>query len=171
MQNSYMNPYLAGVLIGLTLLASFVVLGTGLSASGGLARFSAWCGLGVATDHFLNSEYFGAWGKQPLKNYLVLMFAGIFIGGFLSALSSQRISVEAERGARFSRRARLFLALLGGLLAGFASSFARGCTAEQALSGTVLMQSGSVVFLLCFFAGGYLAAYFFRRQWHDSNLF
>jgi uncharacterized membrane protein YedE/YeeE len=166
-ENSFMNPYLAGVLIGLTLLSSFVVLGTGLSASEGLARFSAWSGLGIATEHFLNSEHFGALGKQPLKNYAVLMFAGIFIGGFLSAFASRRINVEAERGVGFSRRVRLFLAFLGGLLAGFASRFARGGTTEQALSGTALMQTGSVVFLVCFFAGGYLAAYFFRRQWHD----
>ena len=33
----YANPYLAGVLLGLVLLASLVILGAGLGASGGIA--------------------------------------------------------------------------------------------------------------------------------------
>ena len=37
----YMNPYLAGVLLGLTLLASYLILGAGLGASGGIARIAA----------------------------------------------------------------------------------------------------------------------------------
>ena len=32
----YTNPYLAGILLGVVLLASFVVLGAGLGASGGI---------------------------------------------------------------------------------------------------------------------------------------
>ncbi|MDN5277985.1 MAG: uncharacterized protein PWR01_1950 [Clostridiales bacterium] len=165
--NSYMNPYLAGFLLGLTLLASFVVLGTGLGASSGLARISAWCGLCVSPDHFLKSEYFGAWGENPTGYYLFYMLIGVAIGGFLSALSSSRISIETERGNSFGAWSRLWLALSGGVIVGFASRLARGCTSGQALTGTALLLSGSIVFLLCVFAGGYLAAYFVRRQWHD----
>lgn len=164
---AYMNPYLAGFLLGLTLLASFLVLGTGLGASSGLARFAAWCGLCVAPEHFLQSTYFGAWGEQPLNYYLFYMLIGVAIGGFLSALVMNRINVEAERGKSFSLAYRLWFALGGGVLAGFASRLARGCTSGQALTGTALLMTGSIVFLLCIFAGGYLAAYFFRRQWHD----
>ncbi|MFZ5951344.1 MAG: YeeE/YedE thiosulfate transporter family protein, partial [Candidatus Rifleibacteriota bacterium] len=164
---NYLNPYLAGFLLGMTLLASFVVLGTGLGASGGLARISAWCGLCVAPDHFLKSTYFGAWGEDPLNYYLVFMFAGVMVGGFFSALVSRRINIEAERGLSFGLYNRLWFALGGGVVAGFASRFARGCTSGQALTGTALMMTGSVVFLICVFAGGYLTAYFFRRQWYD----
>jgi hypothetical protein len=53
------------------------------------------------------------------------------------------------------------------VLAGFASRLAQGCTSGQALSGSALLLSGSLVFLLCVFAGGYAAAWFVRRQWHD----
>ena len=42
-KNLYINPYLAGVLLGLVLLASFVIAGSGLGASKqNLARPSAW---------------------------------------------------------------------------------------------------------------------------------
>jgi hypothetical protein len=30
-----------------------------------------------------------------------------------------------------------------------------------------MLLSGSLVFLICVFAGGYAAAWFVRRQWHD----
>jgi hypothetical protein len=38
----HMNPYLAGVLLGLVLLASFLTLGVGLGASAGIARAGAF---------------------------------------------------------------------------------------------------------------------------------
>ncbi|MBU1105514.1 MAG: YeeE/YedE family protein [Candidatus Riflebacteria bacterium] len=165
--NSYLNPYLAGFLLGITLLASFMILGTGLGASGGLARLSAWCGLCINPEQILNSEYFGKWGAHPLKYYLVFMFAGTLIGGFVSALLNRRISVQVERGTQYSAWKRLILALLGGVIAGFATRLARGCTSGMALTGTALLTTGGVAFLLSTFAGGYLMAYFFRRQWHD----
>jgi uncharacterized membrane protein YedE/YeeE len=163
----YLNSYLAGFLLGLTLLASFVILGTGLGASNAVARAAAWCGLCVNADHILSSSYFGAWGDNPLDYYLVYMFVGVIMGGFVSALLGRRISVQIERGASYPGGKRLILALLGGILAGFASRLARGCTSGQALTGTALLTTGGVIFLVCTFAGGYLMAYFFRRQWHD----
>lgn len=165
--NPYLNPYLAGFLLGLTMLASFLILGTGLGASGGLARVTAWCGLCIYPEQVLESEYFGAWGDNPLNYYLVFMLAGIFIGGFVSAIVNRRISVQTERGASYPAWKRLALALLGGLIAGFASRLARGCTSGMALTGTALLTTGGVAFLLSTFAGGYLVAYLFRRQWND----
>lgn len=165
--NPYLNPYLAGFLLGLTLLASFLILGTGLGASGGLARISAWCGLCINPESILNSEYFGAWGAQPLKYYLVFMLAGILLGGFVSAFVNRRIQIQTERGASYSAGKRLALALIGGIIAGFATRLARGCTSGMALTGTALLTTGGVAFLLATFAGGYLTAYMFRRQWHD----
>lgn len=163
----YMNPYLAGVLLGLTLLASYLVLGAGLGASGGLARLAAWAEGCLAPSHTQSSEYFGAWGDNPLNYYLVFMFAGVFLGGMFSAALARRVRFQIERGRKASRRLRLVLALIGGVLAGFASRLARGCTSGQALSGSAMLLSGSLVFLICVFAGGYAAAWLVRRQWYD----
>ena len=166
-EKPYMNTYLAGFLLGLTLLVSFIVLGAGLGASNAIARAAAWCGLCVIPDHVLGSKYFGAWGAQPMNYYLVYMMVGVLLGGFVSAVLNQRVKVMVERGAAFPAGKRLILALLGGILTGFASRLARGCTSGQALTGTALLSTGGVAFLLATFAGGYLMAYFFRRQWHD----
>lgn len=163
----YMNPYLAGVLLGLTLLASFLVLGTGLGASGGIARIGAYAEGVVAPVHVAESEYFGGWGTAPLRYYLVYMFVGILLGGLFSALLRNRVGLQLERGRTCSKGLRVTLALLGGLLAGFASRLAGGCTSGQALTGGALLLTGSLVFLACLFIGGYAAALLVRRQWND----
>jgi uncharacterized membrane protein YedE/YeeE len=162
-----MNPYLAGVGLGLTLLASYIILGTGLGASGGIARMGAYFEQLVAETHTLNSSYFGKWGNNPLYYYLVFMFAGIFIGGFFSALLGKRVNVSLIKGKSASGVLRVILAVIGGVLSGFAARLAGGCTSGQALSGGAMLLSGSMVFMICLFAGGYAAAWFVRRQWND----
>jgi uncharacterized membrane protein YedE/YeeE len=162
-----MNPYLAGVCLGLVLLASFLILGAGLGASAGLARIGAFAELCVLRSHTLASEYFGKWGDTPLQYYLVYMFAGVFFGALVSVLLYSRFHVTVERGRRVSAASRTVLALAGGLLVGFASRLASGCTSGQALTGSAQLMTGSFVFLVCVFAGGYAAAFFVKGQWHD----
>lgn len=165
----YWSPYLAGFGLGVTLLASFWILGTGLGASGGLARCAAWCQAFAFSAHVQHSEYFGKWfgegAPHVMKYYLVFMGLGVFIGGLISAKRDGRVEPKVERGPRVSPGARLLLALCGGILAGFASRLARGCTSGQALSGAAMLFTGSVVFMACIFIGAYATAYFVKKEW------
>ncbi|NUQ62083.1 MAG: YeeE/YedE family protein [Pirellulales bacterium] len=166
----YWNPYVAGLLLGATLLASFLVLGAGLGASAGPARMGAFLEQCILPGHVAKSDYFGHWveeGKSLLNYYLVFMFAGVFFGGLFSAILGRRIRPGVERGKAFGASSRLLLALCGGVLVGFASRLANGCTSGQALSGGAMLLNGSLAFMLSVFAGGYLAAWFVRRQWND----
>jgi uncharacterized protein len=166
----YWNPYVAGLLLGATLLASFLILGAGLGASAGPARLGAFLEQCVLPAHVAASDYFGHWiedGGSLLAYYLVFMFAGAFLGGLFSAILARRVRVGVERGKAFGVWPRLLLALGGGVLAGFASRLANGCTSGQALSGGAMLLNGSLVFMMCVFAGGYATAWFVRRQWHD----
>jgi len=163
----YMNPYLAGMGLGLTLLASFLILGAGLGASSGLARIAAGVELCIARTHTLSSEYFGRWGDNPMQYYLVFMLAGTFIGGLCSSLLANRFRFQIERGRKSSVVLRSVFALTGGILVGYTSRLANGCTSGQALTGTALMLTGSFIFLICIFIGGYITAALFRRQWND----
>ena len=165
--SKYMNPYLAGIGLGVTLLASFLILGAGLGASSGIARIAAFTELCLAKTHTLSSEYFGGYGDKPLNYYLVFMFGGIFIGAICSAIIAGRVHWQIERGGKSSAKIRIAFALIGGVLVGFASRLARGCTSGQALTGSALLLTGSFVFLICIFVGGYLTAWLFRRQWND----
>jgi len=160
-----MNPYLAGVTLGLVLLASFLVLGVGLGASAGIARLGAYVQGRLMPEHVAEGAYFGAWGSEPLRYYLVFMFAGTLLGGLVSAVLARRLEPQVERGPSASPALRLGAALLGGILVGFASRLASGCTSGQALTGGAQLATGSLLFLLAVFVAGYATAWLVRRQW------
>lgn len=163
----YWNPYVCGILLGLVLIASYSILGTGVGASSAPARVGAQLEQWIAPAHVAASEYFGPWGEQPLQYYLIFMFLGTFLGGMVSSVAAGRARITVERGKAFGWLPRLLIAGSGGLLTGFASRLARGCTSGQALSGGVLLSTGSLIFVACLFIGGYAAAYFVRKQWND----
>lgn len=165
----FWNPYLAGIGLGLVLVFAYVVLGAGLGASGAIARTSAVIASGLAPEAVASNPYFAPWFAEgsPLAHYLVFMAAGVFLGGLASALTAGRVAPGVERGARASIGLRLALALGGGMLAGFASRMAQGCTSGQALSGGALLLSGSWAFMFAVFAGGFGAAWFVRKEWQS----
>ena len=164
---AYMNPYIAGVCLGLVLMGAYLILGTGLGASSGIARMAASLMSWLMPAHTENSIYFGAWGKTPLVYYLVYMFAGTIIGGVISSTLTGRFGFKLEKGTRSPGWKRIAFALVGGVLVGYASRLAQGCTSGQALSGGAMLLTGSFIFLVCLFASGYAGAYFVRRQWDD----
>ncbi len=164
----YWNPYLAGVLLGLTLLATFVIAGQGLGASAFPKRVLALTGQTFAPAWTAANPELGGYladGTNPLRNWLVVEVVGVFIGGFIGAVSAGRFRSTVEKGPRISVRGRLAYAFGGGVVMGFAAALARGCTSGQALSGGATLATGSWVFMLMVFAGGYAVAYFVRRQW------
>lgn len=163
----YWNPYLCGVLLGLVLLTSYVVLGTGLGASSAPSRLVAQLESWVAPAHVAASEYFGRWGEQPLAYYLLFMYLGTLLGGLFSAVLANRVQPQVERGRAASINKRLIFVLVGGMFTGFASRLARGCTSGQALSGGALLLTGSLIFVTCLFVAGFTSAYLFRSQWDD----
>jgi uncharacterized membrane protein YedE/YeeE len=95
------------------------------------------------------------------------MLLGAFLGGLVSALAAKRLRLTVERGKACGIKNRLIFALDGGLLVGFASRLAQGCTSGQALTGGAMLLNGSLAFLVSLFASGYATAKFFRGQWHD----
>jgi hypothetical protein len=167
MQKPYWNPYLAGVGLGLVLLLAYVVLGTGLGASGGITRLAAAAAHTVAPAAVEQNDYLGGWftDGSPITHYLVTMLGGTLLGGFLSAFAAGRTGLTIERGPTASAGLRLVLALLGGALAGLGARFALGCTSGQALSGGAMLQTGSFVFTGACFAAAFAVAPLVRKEW------
>lgn len=162
------NPYLAGFGLGLVLLASFIVTGRGLGASGAVAHAQAEVLHAVAPTwaeyHPLIGKYFGA-GQLGLGTWIVFVALGVFIGGLVGAITGRRLRVEVVHGPRTTRDVRLILALAGGAISGIAAQLARGCTSGQALTGGAQLALGSWIFMFAVFGGAYAVAYFVRRQW------
>lgn len=164
----YWNPYLAGVLLGLVLLATFLIAGQGLGASAFPKRTIALAADAVAPEWTANNAQLGPYvadGANPLRNWLVIEAIAVVLGGFLGAVLGGRFKPAVERGPNIGVRGRLALAFGGGAIMGFAAALARGCTSGQALSGGATLATGSWVFMLMFFGGAYAFAYVVRRQW------
>jgi len=164
----YVNPYLAGVLLGLVLFTSFFLTGNGLGASGGIHRMLVSVQDVVAPEHIDRIPYLIAMArgeKHPLDNWVVMVAIGTVLGGFLSGLVNGRLKVETNKGPRISKHQRWALALAGGVIMGYGARLARGCTSGQALSGGAVLSVGSWAFMFAVFAGGYAAAWFVRKAW------
>lgn len=165
---NYWNPYLAGLLLGLTLLATFLVAGQGLGASAFPKRVIALAAHETAPAWTERNPALGryvAGGANPLHDWLVIEVIGVLLGGFFGALSAGRLKRTVERGSHIGVRGRLFFAFAGGAVMGVGAGIARGCASGQALSGGGSLATGSWAFMMLFFAGAYATATFVRRQW------
>jgi len=161
----FWNPYLAGVALGLVLLAAFLVMGMGLGASGGSLRMGVTAVSAVAPEVVSRTPPYLRAMQSEHAHWLVYEILGMLLGGLVAAYTSGRLRWEVLRGPRIGTGARLALALGGGVLMGVAARIARGCTSGQALSGGALLSVGAWVFMLSVFAGGYAVAWFARREW------
>jgi len=165
----HMNPYLAGFGLGLVLLASFVVMGRGLGASGAFTTAVATTVHAIAPSHAEGNafyrEYLGDGSVSPLKDWLVFEVIGVFLGGFLSGALANRLGFTIEKGPRIGNPLRLLMAGVGGALMGIGAKLALGCTSGQALTGGSVLNLGSWAFMMCVFGGAYALAWFVRRAW------
>ncbi len=161
------SPVLAGIALGLIIVATFYLAGRGLGTTGGLTRLVAVVQNWLMPELTGRSAYFAQYFSDghPLHNYLVYILVGIVLGSFIAALTGKDLDIKVLRGQNISAKGRLVYALFGGILVGFAARLARGCTSGQALVGGAELSVGSWVFVLCVFAGGFAVAYFIRRQW------
>jgi hypothetical protein len=164
----YANPYLAGIGLGLVLLAAFVAMGRGLGASGAFNALVAFVLDTVAPAHAKTREWLGGYlipGTSPLKEWLLFEVIGVFAGALFSGVLARRVRVGIDKGPRISTSGRLLMAFGGGALMAFGAALARGCTSGQALTGGAMLNLGSWVTMLMIFAGAYALAWFVRREW------
>ncbi|HEX7488660.1 MAG TPA: YeeE/YedE thiosulfate transporter family protein [Anaeromyxobacteraceae bacterium] len=165
----FWNPYAAGMALGLVLLASFVLTGRGLGASGTFKHFGAEivheADPTYAEENTNISSYFAHPERHSLNDWIVWLSLGAALGGAASVFISRRFKVETVKGPRAAKEHRWVLAVGGGVLCGIGAQIARGCTSGQALTGGAQLALGSWVFMFSVFAGAYALAYFVRRQW------
>jgi uncharacterized protein len=133
----YANAYIAGVGVGLVLLATFVITGHGLS--------------------FIGAFSFNRWIAYELL--------GVMLGGAFSAALAGRLHFAIDRGPRASSLTRLTTAAAGGVAMGIGAKLARGCTSGLALSGGAVLSVAGWLFIVCAFAAGYALIPITRRLW------
>jgi uncharacterized membrane protein YedE/YeeE len=168
MGKRYMNPYLAGTMLGIVLLLAMYLSGRGLGASGGIKYCVVSIVGTIDRKHAEKSIYYSKYfedGKKPLKNWLTFEILGVVAGGFLSGAVSKRLKFKIEKSPKISNRRRLIFAFLGGVFFVYGAQLARGCTSGAALSGMAVLSVAGFVTMVAIFGSAYLFAWFFRKNW------
>lgn len=163
----FWSPYVAGICLGLTLLATFYIAGRGLGASGAITLVTAQSTYTIIPEFISRLKYFEQYITPfaPLINWNLFLLGGLFLGSLASAMLSGNFKIIMDRGKSMSVRTRLLTSLAGGMLIGFAARLARGCTSGVALSGGAQLALSGWIFVLSMFAAGFIIAALYRRLW------
>lgn len=166
-KDRYWSPYASGVLLGLTLLATFFIAGRGLGASGAFSLMTGTAVHAVAPDLAGRLTYFSRYFQSPapLLDWNVFLILGVLAGALAGALLSRTFRWTFDKSATMTAGTRFASALGGGVLIGFAGRLARGCTSGVALTGGAQLVVAGWVFVIAMFAAGFLFAALFRRYW------
>lgn len=162
----YMNPLLAGILLGMVLLATFVVTGHGLGATGFTTRLTAWVGMYVAPVATNANDYLGGMVEEgkPLNAWITWQVIGVALGALISAFLAKRIHLQFDGKKFLGGSKRPITALFGGILAGFGARVAAGCTSGLGLSGAAVLSLAGFTFLGTFFAVGLLVSRLLKEE-------
>lgn len=166
-KNGVWSPYVAGIVLGLTLLATFYLAGRGLGASGAFSLVTGVSVHAVSPRYAGGLKYFSQYldSLSPLLNWNLFLVVGLFLGALGGALFSRSFRVMFDKGERTSAGTRLLTAFTGGALIGFAARLARGCTSGVALTGGAQLALAGWVFVVAMFISGFITAALFRRLW------
>lgn len=155
------NPYLAGALAGLLLVASVYVTGKYFGASTTYVRAAGFVESAVDAGRVAAMPYFMK--EAPKIDWQWMFVVGIALGSLGAALASRTFrlqSVPERFAARFGQRPglRAAVAFVGGAVAMFGARLADGCPSGHGLSGSLQLAASGFVALVCFFVGGLIVA-------------
>lgn len=165
-RTGFWSPYLAGVGLGLTLLASFVLAGQGLGASRAFTVVAGSSMKAALPAYTATLTYLSKYLElSPFKDWTVIEVTGLLLGAVIGVLLSSGFKFRFDRAASMTIGMRTLTAFGGGVVLGFASRLARGCTSGVALTGSAQFALSGWVFVIAMFASGFLFAALFRRLW------
>ena len=158
------SPYAAGIGIGLLSWLSFLISGKPIATSTTFAR------TGGAIENLITggkAEQRPYYKKIKLKlNWQWMLVVGVVLGSFLSAIISGDFQVGVWVPSLWASAfgdsvlLRVLVAVAGGIILGFGSRFAGGCTSGHGISGTLQLAVSSWISAIMFFIGGIIAAHF-----------
>lgn len=137
--------YVTGPLIGLMVPALLIFSGKNFGISSSFRDIGAMCSPNTKLPYLKYD-----WRKSMWRMALV---AGVILGGFVAnhLLSTEPVTFLPD--AYFSWRGILFLGI-GGILVGFGTRYADGCTSGHSIMGMASLQWPSLIATISFFIGG-----------------
>jgi len=142
--------YIAGPLIGLFVP---MLLLFGNKSFGTSSSFDYMCAIAAPKIH--KKIFSSISGSNAWKVYFIV---GIAIGSFISIsfLSTETVQFLPEQYYSPSGYIQL---LIGGILVGFGTRYANGCTSGHTITGFSLLNIGSIKSTISFFVGGLIYTY------------
>jgi len=171
-KNKYMNPYLAGFLLGILIILAYYFSGEGLGSSGGY-RDLAFGTLNALSPEYAQSNPFVAShvgeGHSPTHTWLIYELLGVILGAIISAAIYGRLKWTVGKAPHLTNKKRLYLALIGGILWGIGTQLGRGCTSGLVLSGMAVNSLSGYIGLVAIFGFGFIFAYLFKNIWLKTS--
>lgn len=155
------SPYIAGAGIGILSWLAFLLSDHPLGCSTAYLRTSGIIEKSWMGDKAVKRTYYQKF--TPKIDWEWMLVLGIFIGAFIAVSISGDFAwvwIPSRWNAAFGDSVvlRIITALAGGILIGFGSRWAQGCTSGHGLSGTLQLAASSWLAVACFFIGGIITA-------------
>jgi hypothetical protein len=110
-------------------------------------------------------------GSRPPSTHLLLL-GGLVLGGFVAAVSGGSFAVTSTLNSELFGRLTgspsavgPAVLVLGGMLVGFGTRMAGGCTSGHGLCGVSRVQTGSLAATATFFGAGVAVSLLIARLW------
>jgi uncharacterized protein len=156
------SPYAVGIGIGVLSWFTMLISRKPLGCSTSFARTAGMIEKAFRGPQVELKPYYQK--TKPVIDWQWMMVLGIVIGSCISSLLSGAFDLQwvpSVWAATFGTAVvpRLIVALLGGVIIGFGSRWAGGCTSGHGISGTMQLAVSGWISAICFFIGGIIAAY------------
>lgn len=169
--------YISGFLIGMTMLA-LIFFGKAFGMSSNLSTLCSMTGIGNRVP-FFNYDW-------KLHRWNLIVVLGAMLGGYIAvhfmsdasnvAINPKTIAQLAQLGIDapngkllpntlfgndiFQSPKMILILIIGGILIGFGTRYASGCTSGHAISGLSNFQIKSLKAVIGFFIGGLIMSHF-----------
>ncbi len=160
------SPYAAGIGIGVLSWFTWLISNEPVGCSTTFARSAGMIERLLRGKIVERRLYFQE--VKPVVDWQFMLVTGIIIGAFFSSMLSGDLSLQWIPSVwRFhlgdNILLRLIIGFTGGILLGFGSRWADGCTSGHGISGTMQLAASSWISAICFFAGGIFMAWLLFR--------
>ncbi len=155
------SPYIVGAGIGLLSWLTFYFADKAIGASSFYATLAGFLGKLVARKHTESLKYFQT--NPPRVDWGFVFVTCAILGGFIAAWTGGEIRNEWLHPMWVDRfgdsiALRGIIGFAGGVLMAFGARLAGGCTSGHGISGTLQLNAGSWLTVICMFISGIAAA-------------
>jgi uncharacterized membrane protein YedE/YeeE len=145
--------YISGPLIGLMVPALLILTGKTFGISSSFRHINSICLPRTRITYFRDYD----WRNFSWQLFFV---GGIVLGGFIGNYILSTTPVEFLPESYYSLSGVIKLTI-GGILVGFGTRYANGCTSGHTIMGLSNLRWPSLVASICFFLGGMTVVYIF----------